>query len=511
MNIVSTMTGTEKRNSMKMKQLLLVFAAMVLSSASAVGQDYYGIYSNAGLLGNLVLASTAGQLTPGQPQTVGDATGVPFQSVAFGQNTSEVTDTGIRVTAAYTNQQYIVDGGDTGGADHPSMLFGAQSNDTAKVLTGLNVFVPMNNVATPVGSFYSPATNSIGSGINPATTYAFEQYVSTERLRQLDLDTNGTFYMGRLTYTFSEPVDYPILHVTGLGGFFSTDFVPGGGVAQQFFSVDLELASGAPSLTRLSGTTYTVLDDGADEFGTRIRNSYSYQDFAEGGGTGTNGNEAGSGSFLVAGTGVTSVTFNVYVVGKMELNGNPVPSLWSTVAGDPNPKYSGDRFNTSWTIPLNDPTAVTMGDVRLDVTGVSDFLDSIGSSDLDAGGLLALLEAWDQALAAGLEWADRDVLLAALRDYLDPDGDGQVVIFEWETLEERGTMGFYAEREAGETWTPINVEMLPSLPGAPMGAEYWLVDPGAQSGDAYRYRLIEVDAWGKSNTYGPFDLSTPAP
>jgi hypothetical protein len=53
--------------------------------------------------------------------------------------------------------------------------------------------------------------------------------------------------------------------------------------------------------------------------------------------------------------------------------------------------------------------------------------------------------------------------------------------------------------------------MLPSLPGAPMGAEYWLVDPGAQSGDGYRYRLIEVDAWGKTNTYGPFDLTAPAP
>jgi hypothetical protein len=162
-------------------------------------------------------------------------------------------------------------------------------------------------------------------------------------------------------------------------------------------------------------------------------------------------------------------------------------------------------------IRVGNPTAVTMGDVGLEVMTVPDVLRAIGADGLDTEGLLALLAAWDPALAEGLQGADRDTLLWALRDYLDPDGDGQVVLFRWETLEERGTMGFYAEREAADAWTTINVEMLPSLLGAPMGAEYWLVDPAAQAGDAYRYRLIEVDAWGHTNTYGPFDLSTAAP
>jgi hypothetical protein len=35
-------------------------------------------------------------------------------------------------------------------------------------------------------------------------------------------------------------------------------------------------------------------------------------------------------------------------------------------------------------------------------------------------------------------------------------------------LEERGTIGFYAERSQGETWTPINTEMLPGLIAAPL-------------------------------------------
>ncbi|MCU0788540.1 MAG: DUF11 domain-containing protein, partial [Verrucomicrobia bacterium] len=150
------------------------------------------------------------------------------------------------------------------------------------------------------------------------------------------------------------------------------------------------------------------------------------------------------------------------------------------------------------------PTAVIMGDVSLDVTSVSDFLEAIGVDRLDAEGLLGLLAAWDPAAAQALSGADREALLDALRDYLDPDGDGAVVVFRWETLEQRGTVGFYAERRVGDAWTPIHSELLPALVAAPMGAQYWMADPGARPGEAYEYRLIELEARGTTREYGPF-------
>ncbi len=155
-----------------------------------------------------------------------------------------------------------------------------------------------------------------------------------------------------------------------------------------------------------------------------------------------------------------------------------------------------------------DPTAVIIGAVALDCPAVSELLENIGATESDASGLLRLLRAWDPAAAEGLDGSDRAELMAALVDYLDPDGDGIVVVFRWETLQERGTVGFYAERFTGGTWVRINTKMLPGMIAAPMGAEYWLADPGVCPGDGYRYRLIEVEATGTTREYGPFDLQT---
>ena len=147
-----------------------------------------------------------------------------------------------------------------------------------------------------------------------------------------------------------------------------------------------------------------------------------------------------------------------------------------------------------------------MGIVELVVVKVSDFLSNIGVSELDAAGMVNLLNTWEPAAAEWLKGAGRDKLLAAITDYLDPDGDALVVLLRWETLEERGTVGFYAERRQGGDWKRINAKMLPGLIAAPMGAQYWLADPGARPDDNYQYRLIEVEARGTTRKYGPFDL-----
>lgn len=66
---------------------------------------------------------------------------------------------------------------------------------------------------TQSSTYYSPTSNSIGTGMSVNTNYAFEPCVFTEGLLQASASTNGSHYMGKLTYTFSQPVDYPILHV----------------------------------------------------------------------------------------------------------------------------------------------------------------------------------------------------------------------------------------------------------------------------------------------------------
>jgi len=156
------------------------------------------------------------------------------------------------------------------------------------------------------------------------------------------------------------------------------------------------------------------------------------------------------------------------------------------------------------------PTAVVIGRVALGYARVTDFLRSIGVPEIGIAELQNILRIWAPDSAAW-ESTDRQELLDALTAYLDPDGDGRVVVFRWETLEERGAIGFYADRFTDGTWVRINAGMLPGLIASPMGAEYWLADPGAAPGKDYVYRLIEVEARGTTREYGPFDLRVDAP
>ncbi len=155
------------------------------------------------------------------------------------------------------------------------------------------------------------------------------------------------------------------------------------------------------------------------------------------------------------------------------------------------------------------PTVATIGKVSLSVISVSAFLADMGVEGPEAS--LALLRFYDPQLAQSLEDADPESIAGALMTFLDPDGDSQVATVRWETLEERGTIGFYVERRRSGTdqWQRLNGDMLPGLIIAPMGGEYWLADPRPQRGESYEYRLIEQEARGTQRTYGPWDLSLP--
>lgn len=156
------------------------------------------------------------------------------------------------------------------------------------------------------------------------------------------------------------------------------------------------------------------------------------------------------------------------------------------------------------------PTVAVIGEVNLDATGVLDLLTYMGVAQMGREGLLDLLAAWDSDAVTALVDADVTDIIDAMADYLDPDGDGQVAVLKWDTLEERGTIGFYVERQNPDgSWTRINDDMLPGMIMAPMGAEYMLADPGAQSGNVYQYQLIEQEASGNTREYGPYAVEMP--
>jgi hypothetical protein len=97
------------------------------------------------------------------------------------------------------------------------------------------------------------------------------------------------------------------------------------------------------------------------------------------------------------------------------------------------------------------------------------------------------------------------VFLSSFRAYA---AGGQVVV-EWETASEIGTVGFYLLRLDEKTgkYRKVNTQFLPGLLIAPQGGVYRLVDEKASSDGTYTYKLVEIEAKGRENTYGPFTVT----
>jgi uncharacterized repeat protein (TIGR01451 family) len=86
-------------------------------------------------------------------------------------------------------------------------------------------------------------------------------------------------------------------------------------------------------------------------------------------------------------------------------------------------------------------------------------------------------------------------------------GDGGRVVLEWETVTEAGTVGFYVYRSGdGRDYELVREDLLPGLLTSPQGGRYRLVDPEAEVGRSYWYRLCEVEAEGSQNWFGPYEV-----
>jgi hypothetical protein len=99
-----------------------------------------------------------------------------------------------------------------------------------------------------------------------------------------------------------------------------------------------------------------------------------------------------------------------------------------------------------------------------------------------------------------------EALISSVRAYRE---NGMVMV-EWETASEAGTMGFVLERFDPGTgrYDPVVDGVLPALIEAPQGGRYRLPDPQVSPREvSLRYRIVEVRADGTRLPYGPYDLA----
>src|ERR1700723_218762 len=195
-------------------------------------------------------------------------------------------------TFAISNQQYILPASQNPNGGNIS--FGAGNNTTGKLPLPSLLFPTMGSISAPMAAEFSSTPVNIGAGMSMTTNYAVEVYSSVMGLYNANVPTNGTYYMANLTITFNVPITNPVLQIVGIGGF-------SGALG---FTTDLTLTTPGLTMTELSGSKELSVAGG----GTQIVNTSAAP-------TATTGSGAASGSILVNGNSVTSLTFHLYVRG----------------------------------------------------------------------------------------------------------------------------------------------------------------------------------------------------
>jgi hypothetical protein len=230
------------------------------------------------------------------------------QVITFQQNAiNPITGTYIPLTPTVTatfaisNQQYVLPvTQNPSGAD---VSFGATDNNSGKTPLPALIFPPMNAVSAPPAADFSATTSNIGAGMSMAGNYGVDVFTSAMGLYNTSSPTNGTYYMANLTVTFNAPITNPVIHIVGMGG---TSGALG-------FTTELVLTTAGLTMTELSGSTEFAVTTG----GTQIVNNATNP-------TSTTGAGAASGSVVINGSSVTTLTFKVY------LRGNGKTPTWST-------------------------------------------------------------------------------------------------------------------------------------------------------------------------------------
>ena len=252
---------------------------------------------------------------------------ITFQSNALNPAAGTYTPLSPTVTATFavSNQQYILPANQN--PNGGSISFGAGNTNTSEMISSAPIFDAMNYVSGAPASDFSSTQDNVGTGISMADNYAVEVFTSAMGLYNANLSTAGTYYMANLTITFNVPLTNPIIHIVGLGG---TSGALG-------FTTTLTLQTAGLTMTELSGSTEFSVAGG----GTQIINTASAP-------TATTGAGAASGSVMINGSSVTSLTFEI------NFHGDGKTPTWSTSR-----EHVGDAWmiavsglNTLITLPI---------------------------------------------------------------------------------------------------------------------------------------------------------------
>ena len=86
------------------------------------------------------------------------------------------------------------------------------------------------------------------------------------------------------------------------------------------------------------------------------------------------------------------------------------------------------------------------------------------------------------------------------------------IVVEWETASEIDCGGFHLWRagSSGGAYEPITAEMVAAKGGLFWGASYTYEDLDVVMGRTYRYKLEDIDVYGRSTFHGPVEAATPS-
>jgi hypothetical protein len=283
----------------------------------------------------LLVSMSALQSASAQPAALEFAAGsgptsfgstITSQVITFKENTANPTAWSFSpyssptttATFSLSNQQYTLSAGQNpNGAD---VSFGATSNSNNPLITPAKIFPDMAAISAPVANDFT-STNYPGQaneGMSMTQNYAISIFNSVMGLYNANAKSNGTYYMADLTIVFNTPVTDPVIHVVGIGG-----------TSGSFgFSTQLTLTTGGVSISELSGSTgFTVS-------GNQILNTNAVFNA-------TTGSGAASGSVLVTGTNITTLTFQIY------MQGDESGAAWATRT-----EHAGDEFLIGISLPV---------------------------------------------------------------------------------------------------------------------------------------------------------------
>ncbi len=274
----------------------------------------------------LEFAPGAGNSTANGPTAASQV--VTFQNNLTNPNSNAMSaySPAVTTTFALSNQQFTLPASRIAGG--AGVAFGAGLSTTSGTAPAFALLPLLNAVGGSGNANYTSASGVTG-GIDVAANSGAEVFTSVEPLPATLPANTARYQYADLTLTFSHAVVNPVIHLTGLGGSFTTGGVKTG------YTTELDLLTKGPTLSRLSGSNELTVNS------TQILNNAAAPD----GGTGSG---AASGSVLVSTSsqGVASLVFRLYLRPS---------AAGGTLHGDNATTHLGD----GWLISVSTRTATT--------------------------------------------------------------------------------------------------------------------------------------------------------